>query len=45
MDKPEIPSTLVSTLSASQLLLLISRYKEWVDVHVLTHTHKREELK
>lgn len=42
MDEPEIPSTLVSTLSASQLLLLISRYKDWMDVHVLTYTDKKE---
>lgn len=42
MDKPEIPSTLVSTLSASQLLLLISRYKDWMDVYVLTYTDKKE---
>ena len=42
MDKPEIPSTLFSTLSTSQLLLLISRYKECMDVHVLTYTDKKD---
>lgn len=43
VDKPEITSSLLSILLASQPLLLNSRCEEWMAVHVLTYTQKSED--